>query len=579
MGPRTKRRHGAATHAVVALVLALLGGAALLEGFRQQARVDQAWIEATLAEYFRALLMAPDEPAIRAQVRALEHDRSLRLSFLAVRDAAGRVLASTGAFENFDMPGISAVRRVQVRTVLYRLSSRHGEVVISGDDALPWGVIEFAGFHRLRGEVQIAAVTALKRLGSCLLLLAAGLFLWGWWRHSRPPAMATVDQMMERIRGPTAAPPSILEPAEADPRAPLMMLAGLNIAAMRFDGEGRLQAMNEPAERWTGWRERDAVGRPLLSILHLVDAQGRPQLQSLAELSTDPLPSSLQQPLQVLGRKGSKRAVLLKLTLTPDIRAGREGGVLTLSDAEAQVTEATTLRAEAAQLRHALSRLDHAILLVGKDGQIQAAYGSAHAMLGYRGAEWSGLTLAKLFPVPFVQTPTLTLASYEDSDSEAPLVRAWRKDAQSFPVSLKAQPLADGGWVLQVDDLREAGHLQLMAQRERRWFELGADQAFVMDAQTLSFLEVSAAAKAQLGYPPLRWAQLTLPSLAPELDRAAFQAWLRALREGQVEVVHYITRHRSADDTWMPVRVALQYLDDGSRPVYLATATRIDTAS
>lgn len=576
MVARSEPRRGAFTRVVVAaLVLALMGGAALLEGFQQQARIDQAWIEATLAERFRALLMVPDEPAIRAEVRALEDDGALRLSFLVIRDAAGRVLASSGAFESLDIPGLSAVRRVQVRTALYRVSSRPGEVVIADGDALTRGSIEFAAFHRLRGEVQFEALTTLKRLGTGLLMLAGSLLLWSRWRHSRPRAMATTNQLMDRVRAPTGVPLIGFEPDQADARSANAALASLNIAAFRYDGDGRLLAMNEPAERWTGWRERDALSRPLLSILHLVDAQGRPQLQSLTGLVAEPLPAPLQQPLQVLGRKGSKQAVLLKLV--PDSRAGREGGLLMLTDAQPQMAEVNTLRAEATLLRHALSRLDQAILIVGQDGQVRAAYGCAPTLLGYQGADWRGLTLAKLFPVPFVQIPSLTLAVYEDPDSEPPAVRAWRKDAQSFPVSLRAQPLDDGGWVVQVDDLREAGHLQLMAQRERRWFELGTDQAFVMDAQTLSFLEVSAAAKAQLGYPPLRWAHLTLPSLAPELDRAAFQAWLRALREGQVEVVHYTTRHRSVDDTWMPVRVALQYLDDGSRPVYLATATRMDS--
>lgn len=263
-----------------------------------------------------------------------------------------------------------------------------------------------------------------------------------------------------------------------------------------------------------------------------------------------------------------------------DLRGGRDGGAVLLSDASHRLGALAALEAETRMMREALTQLDEAILIVNRNGAVHAAHGCASALFGYADDQWHGLTLAKLFPVPFVQMPELTLAAFEPDQADAPAVRAWRNDAHSFPVTLRAHRLRDDhrGWVVTVRDLREAGQLHVMAQRERRWFELGADQAFVLDAHTLSFIEVSAAAKAALGYPPARWSQLSLPSIAPELDRAAFQSWLRALRDGQVEVVHYATRHRNADGEWIPVRVALQYLDDAIRPVFLATAMRLETA-
>ena len=333
--------------------------------------------------------------------------------------------------------------------------------------------------------------------------------------------------------------------------------------------------MNAPAERWTGWRERDAQTRPLLSVLKLQDASGESVLGTAHGLLVDPLPEHLRQPLTLLSRKGERQRV--DLTVLAETRGGREGGIVLLTDAGPRLDAVAALQAEAGVMREALGHLDEAILLVNRDGSVRTAHGRADALFGYVDAEWAGLTLAKLFPVPFVHTPELSLVAFESVQGERPPVRAWRKDAQSFPVTVRAHPLGEGrGWVLQVRDLGEAGHVQRRAQRERRWFELGVDQAFVLDAQTLSFIEVSAAAKAALGYPPARWAHLSLPGIAPELDRIAFQAWLRALREGQVEVVHYTTRHRSADGAWLPVRVALQYLDDAVRPVFLATAMRLD---
>lgn len=573
--PDAARRAQSLRGLLLALVLAGIGAVALGMGLHGQARLDLAYTEARLAARFRPLLVARDEGAVRRQVRALQTDARLALSFLAVRDASGRVLASGGAFESWPLRWVPAVQRASVRRQVYRVTSDHGLAVMADDAAQPLGTVEFSRFRQLRAEVDAAALVTLRRVGISLLVVAGGLLVGLAWRQRRPAARPDPDVLRARLRGQSEAAGAPAGAPEAESPSAFALLAALQVAALRFDPEGRVRAMNAPAERWTGWRARDAQSRPLLSVLKLQDASGESVLGTAHGLLADPLPERLQQPLTLLSRKGERQRV--DLTVLAETRGGREGGIVLLTDAGPRLDAVAELQAEAGVMREALGHLDEAILLVNRDGSVRTAHGRADALFGYVGAEWPGLTLAKLFPVPFVQTPELSLVAFESVQGDRPPVRAWRKDAQSFPVTLRAHLLGEGrGWMVQVRDLSEAGHVQRRAQRERRWFELGVDQAFVLDAQTLSFIEVSAAAKAALGYPPARWAHLSLPGIAPELDRTAFQAWLRALREGQVEVVHYTTRHRSADGAWLPVRVALQYLDDAVRPVFLATAMRLD---
>lgn len=565
---------------LLALALAMIGGAALACGWHWQSRLDVASTEARLAALFRPLLRADDAPAVRQQVRDLQTDARLALSFLAVRDATGQVLASGGVFESLRLPLVPTLRRVQVRTQLYRLTGDSGLAVVEDDAARPLGQVEFTRFKQLQAEVDAAALVALRRVGLSLLLVAGGLLIWAAWRRLRPAAAPDPDLLRDRLRGRRAAPSlTAAEPSpDAELRAGLALLGALDVAVIRFDAEGRVLAMNTPAERWSGWRERDAQTRPLATVLHLRGADDQPLPVTPQALLAEPTPEVLQNPLMLLNRTGTRQQVDIKVMADP--RGGRDGGAMLLSDASHRLGTLAALEAETRMMREALTQLDEAILIVNRNGAVHAAHGCASALFGYADDQWRGLTLAKLFPVPFVQMPELTLAAFEPDQADAPAVRAWRNDAHSFPVTLRAHRLHDDhrGWVVTVRDLREAGQLHVMAQRERRWFELGADQAFVLDAHTLSFIEVSAAAKAALGYPPARWSQLSLPSIAPELDRAAFQSWLRALRDGQVEVVHYSTRHRNADGEWIPVRVALQYLDDAIRPVFLATAMRLETA-
>ena len=160
------------------LAVAALGVVAWGPSMVGQARLDDAYTAEQLTRTLGPAYRAADERDLRAQVRRLASQTDLGLSFLAVRDGAGRVLASVGAFETFRLPGIPAVQRNRLRQQLYRVSSRRHVMSLRGVG--PAGSIEFARFRSLTGQVESTALITLRRIGYSLLgvaLLMAGYAL------------------------------------------------------------------------------------------------------------------------------------------------------------------------------------------------------------------------------------------------------------------------------------------------------------------------------------------------------------------------------------------------------------------
>lgn len=552
-----------------ALAVAALGVVSWGQSMVGQARLDDAYTAEQLTRALGPAYRAADERDLRAQVRRLALQSDLGLSFLAVRDDAGRVLASIGAFETLRVPGLPAVQRNRIRQQLYRLSSRRHTISLRGAVG-PAGSVEFARFRSLTGEVESTALITLRRLGYSLLGVA--LLMAGYALLTRRRAQAGLGdaQLRERVvADPVLAPPPDHAGEALDGRL-LNLLSAAGIGVVHAGEEGRVLALNAVAAGRTGWAERHAIGKPLAAVL---------QTRPAAALA--PLPTGREDPpgwCHLRDRSGDDHAVVIHTVAAP---RGLRPGEVHLFWTVDTLADALTRRQALLQRWHdALSCLPMAALIVSADGRIEAGFGRATAMLGYADGQWSALTLAKLFPVPFVQQPELSLDAFSGDVDNPPLVRAWRRDARSLSVTLRtfALPGAAGGWLAVLDEPQSVHAARAAALRERRWRDWGADQSLVIDARTLAILEIGESARETLGSVGGPGAPTSLLALAPTLDRATLQAWLRALREGQVPVVRYDTVHRGCDGKTIPVSARLQYCDAAGQPVFLLTAMQRDPA-
>lgn len=101
--------------------------------------------------------------------------------------------------------------------------------------------------------------------------------------------------------------------ADAARRAPeqaQLTLNSIGDAVISVDINGKISYMNAVAERMTGWQWREAQGRPLPHVLHVIDAQTRePALNPLAFAIRDDMATALSENSILVRRDGHESAV------------------------------------------------------------------------------------------------------------------------------------------------------------------------------------------------------------------------------------------------------------------------------
>ncbi len=102
-------------------------------------------------------------------------------------------------------------------------------------------------------------------------------------------------------------------------------------------------------------------------------------------------------------------------------------------------------------------------------------------------------------------------------------------------------------------------------------FDRSSDGLFIIDPDTLHFVEFNTAAHEPLGYSREEFARLTVMDLQAEPDPDWLAERVRVLREQGHE--EFENRHRARDGSLRKVWVSNRLLDEGSRP-YVATVVR-----
>ncbi len=111
-------------------------------------------------------------------------------------------------------------------------------------------------------------------------------------------------------------------------------LASIADAVIATDLDACVTFLNPEAERFTGWTEADARGRPVAEVVHLAH-EGLDEIASLAgagELDSGPIPTLHGPPLSIVSRDGREVPVDVRLAPIRDRARRRIGTVLVLRD-------------------------------------------------------------------------------------------------------------------------------------------------------------------------------------------------------------------------------------------------------
>ena len=581
------RRFALAGGLLAALVLGVLSGRALFSANGLQEELNRSQALNVAADQLIPLLEAGGGDALVRQVEYLVRVAELGLTYLSVEDSAGNVLAVDGRYDRLAIPLLSALARQQVRAWLYRWTSERGSLPLERAGQRI-GVVQYAVAPDFAVDVKERAIDELQIAGWVGLLLALPSIGALGFALTRKPVEFD-PELLARAETPTARRYSDADDeSEEDEQALIETLRdngmhaldSLNRGLIVVDRDSRIRFMNRTAGEITGWPAEDVRGRLVYSVFHPLDDQQTP-LVTPAETCLRENREYEPVELWVRSRSGAVHAVeVMAARLHEKPKEPPTGAAMVFHVIDDRRTLIDELRRESRLSMGVIDQLVEGVFTTDPAGVIRFANARALRMFAYGRDELEGVSLTKLLPVPFLNSPGVSLTDYVGgrNQSRLPRVVGWRKDATTFPIELVVQPMTVDdaeGLVVITRDITERQRSDNLSQRLGRLLDSAAEEVYIFDAQSLYFVEVNRGARRNLGYQPPELLRLTPLSISHELETGTFEGYLSRLRGGEVDHVTYKCKHVRADGSDYPVEVRLNFSREEEPPVFMAIAVDI----
>ncbi|HEX8070934.1 MAG TPA: PAS domain S-box protein [Pyrinomonadaceae bacterium] len=264
-------------------------------------------------------------------------------------------------------------------------------------------------------------------------------------------------------------------------------LRSIGDAVVATDMAGQVIFMNAVAERLTGWGEREARGRSLGEVFHIINEETRAEVESpVTHVLRSGQVVGLANHTVLVARDGTERPI--EDSAAPIRAAGvNTGVVLVFRDATEQRRQALTR----AQLAAIVASSDDAIFGKTLDGVITSWNAAAERMYGYTAAEAVGQSVALLIPPERPDELPGILARLRAGERLAHFetVRQ-RKDGTRLHVSLTISPLTDAsGQVVGVSTIAR----DVTARRQ-------ADEELQLQARVLTSMAEGVCVADEQGY-------------------------------------------------------------------------------
>jgi len=229
-------------------------------------------------------------------------------------------------------------------------------------------------------------------------------------------------------------------------------LNSIGDAVLATDAEGRVTLLNPLAERLTGWTQREASGRPVDEIFHIINQDSRqrvtiPVMETLAHGTIQ----GLANHTVLIARDGSECAIADSCAPIRDRSAQVVGAVLVFRDVTREYAAQQALRDSAALIKTVLNTVvDGIVTLHASGGIVQTVNPAAERMFGYTAAELIGQNFSTLIPELDRDQPNgaLEYSSANDKAGGIGLARevvGRRKDGRSFPMEMAVSEMWLGG--------------------------------------------------------------------------------------------------------------------------------------
>ena len=225
-------------------------------------------------------------------------------------------------------------------------------------------------------------------------------------------------------------------------------LYSIGDGVMAADDRARVTLLNPVAERLTGWREQEAIGRPVDEVFDIVDEVSRQKaVNPVARVLREGVVVGLANHTALRSRDGTERPIADSGAPIRDGESGPRGAVLVFRDVTEERRAEESLRQSEERLRLMIASVhDYAILFLDAAGNVASWNPGAERIKGYRADEIIGVHFSRFFTAEDVRAgkPARELESaaregrFEDD--------AWRvrKDGSQFWANVVISAVRDG---------------------------------------------------------------------------------------------------------------------------------------
>jgi PAS domain S-box-containing protein len=259
-------------------------------------------------------------------------------------------------------------------------------------------------------------------------------------------------------------------------------LESIEAGFIATDREGRVIRLNAVAERFTGWSEPAALGKPLYEVFASDD---RPA--DIAALN--PVDHMLKAAFTVDTRfdvvSTSRAGVRTPIEVRAALTHSRDGTVRGLAMVMRDLSRLNRAEIEANRLAAIVASSSDAIIGKTLDGRITSWNAAAEKMFGYSAAEAIGQSVQMLLPRDRLDEE-MRIINDLTSEQLAPAFDARRltKDGRVLDVSITISPIRDAaGRVVGASKIARDLSAQLKAERELRRLE--AENLQIQEASRL----------------------------------------------------------------------------------------------
>jgi len=321
----------------------------------------------------------------------------------------------------------------------------------------------------------------------------------------------------------------------------LLIDGAQGLAIAMLDPTGQVTIWNRGAERLTGWREADVIGRPM-SILYPPDAieADRPA----ADLARAATQGRFEAEDWRLRKDGSEFLAAIAITALRDDRGAMRGYAKVISDITERRAVEDRLRARESHLRSILSTVPDAMVVIDESGHIRSFSAAAERLFGYAEAEVRGRNVDMLMPSPDRERHDGYIQRYLTTGEKriigiGRVIFAQRRDGSTFPMELSVGEAIGTGERLFTGFIRDLTERQRTQERletlQSELIHVARVSAMGTMASTLAH-ELNQPITAIANYVEAVRAQLeqAVPDDLPMIREALEETAKEALRAGHV---------------------------------------------